>query len=246
MYCIAHRGASGLAPENTILGFWTAIASGADIIELDVQVTKDQRLVIFHDRSLERITGDQGGVADFTLDELETKDMGKWKGDAFENTKIPTFEEVLNELPHDCSLIVEVKPQYRDVEKNRFMERGILELLDAHRGVGDGYISVRDEDTWEWLSENTKRYPIGLMQKKRSASDFLEIIKTYKIPFSQIRWRNHSDEDFSKLRGTGSKIMAFYADNPSDWDFLAKQKVHGILTNYPSLLKGYLLSHHQG
>ena len=66
MYCIAHRGASGLAPENTILGFWTAIASGADIIELDIQVTKDQQLVVFHDRSLERITGDQGGLADFT------------------------------------------------------------------------------------------------------------------------------------------------------------------------------------
>ncbi|MHA2171125.1 MAG: glycerophosphodiester phosphodiesterase [Candidatus Kariarchaeaceae archaeon] len=242
MYCIAHRGASGLAPENTLIGFWTAIASGADVIEFDVQVTRDQELVLFHDRSLERITGEKKGIADFTLGELKSKDMGKWMGESFQNVKIPTLEEVLHELPKEISLIVEVKPQNRDVEKDRYLERTIVELLDQYRGVGSGYISVRDEQTWEWFHENAPKYLCGMMQKKRTPNEFLDIVKHYKMPYSQIRWRNYTDDDFQKLRDTGTQIMAFYADVSKEWDILVKQKVNGILTNYPSLLKGYLLS----
>ncbi len=241
MYCIAHRGASGVAPENTMWAFWTAIVSGADIIELDVQITKDSQLVIFHDRSLDRITGDSGGIADYTLAELNEKDVGKWKNQEFTGVKIPTFEQVLQELPEDCSIIVEVKPQNKVVEKDRTLEKKIVVLLDKYRGVGTGYISVRDEATWEWFRDNAPRYPCGMMQKKRSASEFLDIVENYNLPFAQIRWRNYSDDDFLKLRKTGTKIIVFYADIPSEWDFLISKQVDGILTNYPSLLKGYIL-----
>ncbi|MHA2363802.1 MAG: glycerophosphodiester phosphodiesterase [Candidatus Hodarchaeales archaeon] len=240
---IAHRGASGVAPENTILAFWTAIASNADLIEFDVQVTSDQQVVVFHDRSLERITGDLGGIADYPLIDLIKKDVGKWKDDAFTGTRIPTFEQILKEIPDEKSLIVEIKPQNKEVEKDRFLERKVLELLDDYRkkGIGkDGYISVRDTETWEWFQDNTSKFPCGLMSKKRTPDEFLEIVTRYGIPISQIRWKNFSNEDLQSLKSANSKIMAFYADTLLEWDKLIEYEVDGILTNFPSLLQGYL------
>lgn len=245
--CIAHRGASAVAPENTMLAFWTAITSNADMIELDVQITKDKNTVIFHDRSLTRITGEECGIADFTSQELKNKDVGSWMDKKFSDSKLPYFAEVLQELPKNISLVVEVKPQYREIEDNRLLERLILENLDDNRnhlGVGAGYISVRDEATLQWFRDNSSKYPVGLMQKKRTIEEFLTIVKDYNIEFSQIRWRNFAEKDFKDLKDTGTKTMVYYADSPKEWDYLAAQKVNGILTNYPSLLSGYLKSKH--
>ncbi|OLS18838.1 MAG: Glycerophosphoryl diester phosphodiesterase [Candidatus Heimdallarchaeota archaeon LC_2] len=240
---IAHRGASGVAPENTMLSFWTAITSNVDIIELDVQITKDKELVIFHDRSLSRITGEDQGIVNFTLQKLKQKDVGTWKNKLFNNTRIPTFAEVLQELPVDVSYIVEVKPQFDQIEENRTLERLMLDCLDDNTGktgIGNGYISARDVETLQWFKVNTNKYSLGLMQKKRSFDEFYKIIKENRIEYSQIRWRNYSEEEFIKLRNTGTKTMVYFADFPEEWDFLIKNNVDGILTNYPSLLSGYL------
>lgn len=241
--CIAHRGASGVAPENTMLAFWTALLSNADIIELDIQITQDKELVIFHDKSLTRITGEEKGVVDFTFQQLKRKDVGSWKNKLFSKIKIPKLSEVLQELPKNVSYIVEVKPQNHPIEKNRTLESKILDCLDDYcgsKGIGNGYISVRDLATWQWFKDNSSKYSLGLMQKKRTFDEFYKIIEEYKIKYSQIRWRNFSDIEFVKLMGTGTRTMVFYADFPDEWDFLIKNKVDGILTNYPSLLSGYL------
>ena len=66
----AHRGASGYAPENTLRAFALAADMGADGVELDVQISKDGRLVVFHDDELSRLTGFTGSVADYTYAEL--------------------------------------------------------------------------------------------------------------------------------------------------------------------------------
>ncbi len=241
--CIAHRGASGIAPENTMLAFWAAIAGQADIIELDAAITKDKKAVIFHDSSFSRITGEVHSIAHFTREELRSRDVGSWMDIKFSNAKIPSLEGLLQELPKSTSLIVEVKPQRVKIEENRLLERLILDSLDDNRkttGVGEGYISVRDLDTFTWFKENTSKHSVGLMQKKRTVDEFLEIVKEYKVEFSQIRWKNFSEKDYKELRETGTKTMVFYSDSPKEWDYLVSQKVDGILTNYPSLLSGYL------
>ncbi len=75
-YLIAHRGGSRLAPENTLAAFGGAAQLGADAIELDVRLTKDGEVVVFHDATTERITGLAGAVADRTLAELRSLDAG--------------------------------------------------------------------------------------------------------------------------------------------------------------------------
>jgi glycerophosphoryl diester phosphodiesterase len=100
---IAHRGASAIAPENTIAAFTRAIESGADGVELDVRLSKDSVPVIIHDASLMRTAGRDEHVADLTADELSRVDVGSWFNPAFpshaetlfSSERIPTLRAVL-------------------------------------------------------------------------------------------------------------------------------------------------------
>ncbi|MGH7886601.1 MAG: glycerophosphodiester phosphodiesterase [Candidatus Binatia bacterium] len=106
---IAHRGASGAFPENTRLAFKKAIAAGADMIELDCQLTQDGHVVIFHDEKLKRTAGARGALRDRTLAQLKQLDIGKWRGKAFKGERILTLEEALETVAGDIDLCLEFK-----------------------------------------------------------------------------------------------------------------------------------------
>ena len=127
---IAHRGASNLAPENTLASFRLAKELGADGIECDVQLTKDHKLVIAHDFFTDAHTGVKGDIYDMTFDELRQLDFGKWKSPEYEGEKIPTIEEVLD-LGKDMKMMhIELKP-YLDRDAD-FPERVIDAVVNAH------------------------------------------------------------------------------------------------------------------
>src|SRR3984957_14426501 len=95
MLLIAHRGASGHAPENTLAAFRKAIAQGVAFIETDLQLTKDARLVAIHDETVNRTTTGHGAVHDLSLYDLRKLDAGSWFGSEFAGERIPTLEEIL-------------------------------------------------------------------------------------------------------------------------------------------------------
>src|SRR5512140_3219428 len=92
----AHRGFSGENPENTLASFRAAIAAGADMVELDVHLTRDNELVVIHDDTLERTTDGKGNVADKTLAELKALDAGFKFNPQFAGERIPTLAEGLD------------------------------------------------------------------------------------------------------------------------------------------------------
>lgn len=92
---IAHRGATYLAPENTLTAFQNAIVLGADGVEMDVQQTKDQGLIIHHDYLIDLGTEISAKIYDLTLGELEDIDLTKWNGVDFTTEKMPTLAEAL-------------------------------------------------------------------------------------------------------------------------------------------------------
>ncbi len=108
---IAHRGASQLAPENTLAAFRKAKEIGAAWVEFDVVLTRDGTAIIMHDETLDRTTNGKGKVADVTYDYVKTLDAGSWFSPAFTGEKIPTLLEVihlLNELQLGAN--IEIKP----------------------------------------------------------------------------------------------------------------------------------------
>jgi glycerophosphoryl diester phosphodiesterase len=108
---IAHRGASGHAPENTLAAFKKAVALGATFIETDLQLSRDARFVAIHDPTVNRTTNGQGAVHDMTLAELRRLDAGSWFGSEFAGERIPTLEELLEfSKKHDVVFYLELKP----------------------------------------------------------------------------------------------------------------------------------------
>src|SRR6202162_5980377 len=108
---IAHRAASGHAPENTLASFKKAVTLGATFIETDLQLTRDARLVAIHDDTVNRTTNGKGVVHDMTLADLRRLDAGSWFGSEFAGERIPTLDEVLDfAKKYDVIFYLEMKP----------------------------------------------------------------------------------------------------------------------------------------
>ena len=111
MLLIAHRGASGYAPENTMAAFRKAVAMGLSFIETDLQLSRDARFVAIHDDTVNRTTNGQGAVHDLSLAELRRLDAGSWFSSSFTGERIPTLEEILEFAKrHDVVFYLELKP----------------------------------------------------------------------------------------------------------------------------------------
>ena len=108
---IAHRGFSGVAPENSLASFRKAIEIDADMIELDVLLSRDGQVVVIHDDAVDRTTNGSGRVSDFTLPQLLQLDVGSWYSEDFAGEKIPTLAEVLELVDSQILLNVEIKQE---------------------------------------------------------------------------------------------------------------------------------------
>lgn len=106
---VAHRGASERAPENTMPAFELAWKAGAHAIEADFHLTKDNRIICMHDSNLKRTTNTDKEVRQMTLDEIRQLDAGIWFHEKFRDTKVPTLVEILDVLPEDKKIFIEVK-----------------------------------------------------------------------------------------------------------------------------------------
>ena len=139
---VAHRGASSLAPENTMEAFRLGVESGADAIELDVHLTADGQLAVIHDETLERTTDGTGAVASLTMDEIRKADAGARfaRADdaglpfAGKGHTVPTLGEVLAWLPERTGLVVEIKA--------RAAADAVVEAVRGHPVQSDGRLAV--------------------------------------------------------------------------------------------------------
>lgn len=111
---VGHRGASGLAPENTLPAFQKALDLQVDGVEFDVQRSADGELILFHDEELDRTTNGQGNVWELTLDQLQQLDAGSWFDAGFAGTRILTLREFLTFMRDKaCLLFLEIKDPFR-------------------------------------------------------------------------------------------------------------------------------------
>ncbi|MEH7482035.1 glycerophosphodiester phosphodiesterase family protein [Neobacillus drentensis] len=152
----AHRGVPSIAPENTIASYRKAYELGADMIETDVQRTKDGKLVIMHDYSVDRTTNGKGYVKDLTLEQIRSLDAGIKFSPEFKGEKVPTFLEYLNEFKgKDVVLLVEIKADgiekqvMGEIEQAGMVDNVVIQSFNANHirntrslnpEVGTGYL----------------------------------------------------------------------------------------------------------
>ncbi|MBW6391145.1 glycerophosphodiester phosphodiesterase family protein [Billgrantia antri] len=108
---IAHRGSSAAAPENTLSAIEQASADRAHYVEVDVRLTADGEAVLYHDRSLQRLTGDSRLLHEMSLEALRRFDVGSWFGDAYVGERVPTLDEAFAAVRGKSALMIDMKPE---------------------------------------------------------------------------------------------------------------------------------------
>ena len=106
---IAHRGASHIAPENTVVSANAAWENGADAVEVDIYLSADGKIMVIHDSTTKRTTGSDYKVGETDSGILRSLDAGSWKGTEFAGEKIPFLEEIIETVPRGKRLYVEIK-----------------------------------------------------------------------------------------------------------------------------------------
>ncbi len=229
---IAHRGFSSIAPENTLAAFELAIARKANSIEFDIQLSADSVPVIFHDSTLDRITGVSGKVREQNLSQLQTLNAGKWFGDEFSDEKIPTLKEALGILKNvDKFLYFDVKPhcEWSDAEVADFVntlnERGIKEkcvitsfsdkFLEQVRRV-DGDLAIGQ------IVANLEAYKTQLSQAVANRDNLIS---------SQYRVLLSNPALIQASRSQGVDIVAWTVDDRADMQKLIDLGITRIVTN---------------
>lgn len=126
---IAHRGASGTAPENTLPAIDAALAAGADYIEIDVHLSLDRDVIVIHDATVDRTTDGKGRVNDLTSGYIRTLDAGSWFDEAFRGAVVPTLGEVLDLVDGKAKLLIEIKKRGK---QNEGIEDEVIRLIRTH------------------------------------------------------------------------------------------------------------------
>ncbi len=164
---IGHRGASRDAPENTLASFRLAWAQGADGIEADFRLTRDNRIVCIHDATTGRTAGIDLGVEESDLAELRRLDVGVWKGERWAGEPIPTLEEVLAQLPPAKRLLIELKsgprivPVLRDVLAGSGFDPAVTTILAFSEEVVVASRLAIPGCTTLWLTDYRRNRLVG-------------------------------------------------------------------------------------
>jgi len=242
---IAHRGASADAPENTLSAMKLAWEQGADAIELDLWLSKDGKLVVFHDADTKRYEKEPRKVPELTWDELQQLDVGSWKGEQFKGERIPTLESILATVPSGRRAVLEIKcgPEILPELKR---------VLDASgKGSNDLAIITFKEDS---LRESKKVFPdiehyflYGYKKDPVTGQypDFREVVRVAREANAQgldlhFDWpitKNFLDE----VRLAGLKLIVWTVNDAAVANRLMELGVDGITTDRPYWLRGQFL-----
>ncbi|WP_257351368.1 glycerophosphodiester phosphodiesterase [Pseudalkalibacillus decolorationis] len=231
---VAHRGASGYSPENTIAAFDKAVEMKADYIEIDVQRSKDGKLVIIHDTTVDRTTDGTGHVKDLTFEQLRSLDAGSWKGKEFSGEKIPTFEEVLSRYHGKFGILIELKaPQlYPGIEETVAM---ILKERTLDKPQNEKIIIQSfNFESMEKMNTLLPKVPIGVLtsSKTHTTDQALNEFATYADYFNP-NYKIVNKELVSKVHAHGLKISAWTVRSQETADFLLEMDVDAIISDYP-------------
>lgn len=231
---VAHRGASGYAPENTISAFDKAVEMKADYIEIDVQRSKDGELVVIHDTSVDRTTDGTGKVGALTFEQLRNLDAGSWKGEQFTGEKIPTFDEILERYHGKIGILIELKaPElYPGIEESIAQE---LKERNLDKPQNEKIIIQSfNFESMKKMNDLLPIVPIGVLTSSKLDTTPLALqeFSTYADYFNPSYGIVTTDL-VNHVHSLGMKISSWTVRSPESAEFLFDMGVDAIITDYP-------------
>jgi glycerophosphoryl diester phosphodiesterase len=235
---VAHRGASDVAPENTLAAFDAAWRAGADAIELDVQLTADGVPVVIHDDTVDSTTNGSGAVGLLTFEALRRLDAGSWFSPEFAGQPVPALDEVLTFLATrpELGLLLEYKRTWAAADVAL-----TTAAVDAAGVTGRVVVQSFWPATIAALHDVAPHLPRGLLvgdEQPEAAALARELgVVTVNPSTAAVR----ADPGIvDRLHAAGFSVMVWTENDPDGWQALAEAGVDAVITDRPEHLLGWL------
>ena len=226
MLIIGHRGDRSDEPENTLSSFEKAIELGADMVELDVHLTKDRHLVVIHDRKVNRTTEGRGLVSEKTLEEIKSLDAGKGE-------EIPTLEEVIELVDQRVPINIELKA-IGSAEK-------VCDVIKFYVSEGWNYkdflVSSFEHNELHHFSGICPEVKIGVLTGDipLGYAEYAETLGAYSV---NIALEAASPKFIEDAHKRGIKVFVWTVNELEDIALMKRLEVDGIFTDFPGRAKG--------
>lgn len=227
----AHRGVSALMPENTLPAFAAALSLGAEEIEFDVRLTKDNKLIVSHDPNLERISDGNGMLCDYTSDELRKLNVGVKHG---WQIGFCTPEEVFALLANKITFNIHLKQS----GENGFIIRELLKLIEEYNAYDRVYFAGSPNEL-EWMERIAPDIRRAAIQLPKDTIEIYEMAKKYNCSGVQFWCGMFDKELIDKLHRDGIWCNLFYADTVDDYEKYFDMGIDTLLTNRMDLAAKY-------
>ncbi|EMB7845195.1 glycerophosphoryl diester phosphodiesterase [Vibrio vulnificus] len=226
---VGHRGVAGSYPENTRVSVQAAIDLGLSWVEIDVQPTKDNVLVVCHDHTIDRCSNGKGRVDAYSLKELQAFDFGGWFDEAFAGEQIMTLESLLNlAAEYDLGLNIEVKVDNHDVAE---VALNLKNLLDKSPLTADKILlSSFSHDIILQLHQHCPGYKLGVLSERLSQRD-RQVLKEVNAFSCNLNYRWITEKHIRDLKTGGYQIWCYTVNQADKFRYL--DKVDAIFSDYP-------------
>jgi len=228
---IAHRGSSFVAPENTVAAANLAWEQGADAVELDIYLSKDNRVVVMHDSNTKRTASQSYTIAETHSEVLRTLDAGSWKNEQYKGEKIPFLEEMIATVPSNRKMVIEIKCG--------------IEVLPALQQVVNG-CGKRDQLVfigfgWETILATKQLFSSNACYWLCSSAPEVsaKMSEAAQKGLNGINLNNKiiDEETVKKAKALGLEVLSWTIDDPEEAKRLIQLGVTGITTNRPDLIR---------
>ncbi|KYJ86512.1 glycerophosphodiester phosphodiesterase family protein [Sulfurovum riftiae] len=228
---IAHRGAAGKAPENTLASMKQAIADKTDWIELDVQESKDGEVMVIHDSDVMKLANVGTKIWEGTKEELQQIDIGSWYDAKFSDETIPTLKEVLQLAKGKTKVLIELKYYGHD----NALEQKVVDLVEAENMANDIAVMSLNRDQVKRFRALRPEWEAGILLSKT-----LGDISKIDANFLAVNLGMMGPNFIKRTHKTGKKIYVWTADDPITIFKMISLGVDGVITNEPELARNVL------
>jgi glycerophosphoryl diester phosphodiesterase len=229
---IGHRGYPARFPENTLAAFKGAIEAGCDMIELDVTLTKDRKVVVIHDDTLDRTTTGKGPVKDRSFEEVRRLDAGSWFDGRFSGERVPELSAVLDLTAGRCMLNIEIKTSAFEADcPADAVERQVVNLVKAGGAMDRVIVSSFDRRILQRIAAIDDPPAIAYISDHGADRKLLELLLAMKAFSWHPRFKILTRDQVDRLHAAGLKVFPWTINTREEAQRVLSLGVDGLICN---------------
>jgi glycerophosphoryl diester phosphodiesterase len=229
---IGHRGYPALCPENTLASFEGAMQAGCDMIELDVTLTGDRKVVVIHDDTLDRTTTGKGPVRGQTLEEIKALDAGSWFDARFAAERVPELSEVVRLTAGRCMLNIEIKESAFEADfPVDAIEHQVVKLVKTSGAPDRVIISSFDKRILERIAAMDAPPAVACISDHGAGKSLLKMLLAMKAFSWHPRFKVLTRDQVDMLHAAGLKVFPWTINTRAEAEKVLALGVDGLICN---------------